>query len=58
VGQTNWQLFSSGSSVGNKRIDLGPQKPMNVAAVRLNVTSSIAEPIVSDFAVFSPCPTA
>lgn len=51
-----WTAFASGTSVGNKFISVAPA-PVTATAFRLNVTSSIAEPVVSTFAVFSPCPS-
>jgi len=52
---TNWSLFSSGTSVGNKKIDIG--KAMNTQYLRLTVTGYTDIPSISKFAVFMPCAT-
>ena len=52
-----WLVFSNGTSVGHKRIDL---TPANIslrtgAALRVVFTSVVASPIISNFAAFGPC---
>lgn len=57
LGSSAWLPFSNGTSVGNKRIDI-LNSPVKATQLRLTVTAAIAEPIVSDFAAFLPCPSA
>lgn len=55
----NWVSFSSGTSVGNKRIDVAAaQVPIQLgggAALRLVITGDVAPAVISNFAVFAPC---
>jgi len=46
-----WQLISKGSSVGHKFI--AQFKEVEVSALRLNISKSIAEPIIRDFSVYN-----
>ena len=48
-----WQPFSSGTSVGHKRIDVG--KPIGASALRLTINAAAAPPVVARFAAFKPC---
>lgn len=57
AGSESWTPFSAGRSVGNKRIDL-LSAPAHVSKLRLTVTAAIADPMILDFAVFAPCPSA
>lgn len=51
-----WQPFSTGTAVGNRKIDvLGAA--VTATAVRLTVTQSVGTPNIAQFAVFKPCPT-
>ena len=53
-----WVPFSSGHSVGNKRIDLSP-KPIKATAFRFNITAAAAWPVaITNFAAFKPCGSA
>ncbi len=52
TGGQRWQTLCQGTSVGHKRIE--QFEPVEVAAVRLRVTGSVAVPIIRQLAVFSP----
>eukprot|EP01012_Entosiphon_sulcatum_P023067 TRINITY_DN28054_c0_g1_i1.p2 TRINITY_DN28054_c0_g1~~TRINITY_DN28054_c0_g1_i1.p2 ORF type:complete len:452 (+),score=93.83 TRINITY_DN28054_c0_g1_i1:50-1405(+) len=56
-GSSAWQSVATGSSVGNKRIQLFAT-PVTPALVRLTIPQSAATPVVSAFSAFSPCPSA
>lgn len=56
-GSSTWEPFSTGSSIGNKRIDLGSAVPVQASALRLVITGAAAPPIISNFAAFRPCPS-
>lgn len=49
--KNGWQLISKGSSVGHKFIAKFDQ--IEVSALRLNITKSIAEPVIRDFSVYN-----
>ena len=58
-----WVPFSTGTSIGNKRIDLAAASVQVAAgaegaALRLVVAEAAADPVVVNFAAFSPCATA
>lgn len=55
-GNGVWEPFSTGTSVGNKRIDL-LSSPVTVAYLQLKVTNSTAQPVISFFGAFAPCPS-
>jgi len=48
--RNGWQLISEGSNVGHKFISRF--KELEVSALRLNITKSLAEPIIKDFSVY------
>ena len=50
VSGGSWKKLCEGESVGHKRIQRFD--PVDVAAVRLNVTSSMATPIIRKLAVY------
>jgi alpha-L-fucosidase len=50
-----WGAFSSGASIGNKRIDISAVGERSISEVRLNITASMGLPRISRFATFSPC---
>jgi alpha-L-fucosidase len=52
-----WQNLGSGTSIGHKTIVLSPSVIPDGIEVRLNITSAVAQPIISNFGVFSPCPS-
>jgi hypothetical protein len=64
-GELEWQPWSNGTSVGNKRIDLGTNASIpylmgaavDAWAVRLTVASTAAflEPLLHTFAAYAPC---
>jgi alpha-L-fucosidase len=45
-----WQLISQGSSIGHKFISRFTE--LEVSALRLNITKSLAEPIIKDFSAY------
>lgn len=45
-----WELLCSGSSVGRKKIDFFEDK--TVTKIRLNVTKSVAEPVIRSFTAY------
>jgi alpha-L-fucosidase len=49
--KTGWQLISKGSSIGHKFI--AKFQELEVSALRLNITKSVAEPIIKDFSVYN-----
>lgn len=49
--KNGWQLISKGSSIGHKFI--AKFQEVEVSALRLNITKSIAEPIIKDFSVYN-----
>jgi hypothetical protein len=49
-----WQLFSAGTAIGHKQIDISGVDVL-VTAVRLNVTSSVAAPKINLVAAFVRC---
>lgn len=51
-----WRLFSQGTSVGNKKIDIVEQHVV-AQALQLNVTTSVGDPHIKRFAAFAPCAT-
>lgn len=51
-----WVVFSSGTSIGHKKIDI-VKTSLTVTAVRLNITASVAQPHIKLLATFAPCPT-
>jgi alpha-L-fucosidase len=51
VGSNRWQTLCQGTSVGHKRIQ--QFESVDVAKVRINVLSSVAEPLISQLAVYS-----
>ncbi len=55
AGSAAWVPFSSGTSVGNKRIDVSSDGPVHLQALRVNVTAAAAAPVIADFAVFANC---
>ena len=52
-----WKLFSSGTSVGKKRIDVGAASVL-ADAVRFNITAAFAAPSAVKVSVFAPGPCA
>jgi alpha-L-fucosidase len=48
--RNGWQLISKGSSVGHKFIS--NFKELEVSALRLNISKSLAEPIIKDFSAY------
>ena len=52
--ENGWQEFAKGSTIGYKRIVQG--KLVEAEAVRLNITSSLAVPLINSFAVFRSHP--
>eukprot|EP00042_Codosiga_hollandica_P045508 m.464191 g.464191 ORF g.464191 m.464191 type:complete len:460 (+) comp57045_c1_seq14:106-1485(+) len=59
AGQTSWTAWFSGSSVGNKRIQANQNLVLtDVESVQLIILDAIAEPVLLDFSVYSPCPWA
>ena len=52
-----WMPLVTGDGIGNRRVDLHSTVVV-ATAVRLNITEAVAEPIISHFGAFSPCPTA
>lgn len=51
VGGETWQQLCEGISIGHKRIQQFP--PVEVTAVRLRVTDSVAKPLIRQLAVYS-----
>ena len=51
-----WAAFTNGTAVGYKRISLGASQA--VVAVRLSITSAVAQTTITNFAVYAPCPSA
>jgi alpha-L-fucosidase len=49
--KNGWQLISKGSSVGHKFIAKFDQ--LEVSALRLNISKSLADPIIKDFSVYN-----
>jgi alpha-L-fucosidase len=49
--KNGWQLISKGSSIGHKFI--AKFNEVEVSALRLTITKSIAEPIIKDFSVYN-----
>ena len=49
--KNGWQLISNGSSIGHKFI--AKFQGMEVSALRLTITKSIAEPIIKEFSVYN-----
>ncbi len=47
-----WVNVATGTSVGNKKIDLFPGPVVNALAVRLSVTSAVDTPMLRNFAAF------
>ena len=59
AASTGWINFSSGTSVGHKRIDVAPTTVTLSgagAAFRLVIVGAAAPAVLSNFAVFAPCP--
>lgn len=57
AGSSTYEVFSKGSSIGNKRIDLGTTStptPHKIIAARLSVSQSTATPHIPVFAAFGP----
>ena len=54
-GASSWSVFSTGTAVGNKHIDV-LSAPLQATKLRLTVTESEGEPVILDFAAFAPCP--
>jgi hypothetical protein len=53
-----WANFSTGKSIGNKRIEIAAgAMAHNATAVRLTITSSVGEPTGVALGVFAPCST-
>ena len=50
-----WVPFSTGDGVGNRRVDLAPA-PVVATALRLNITQAVAEPVLTHFGAYAPCP--
>ena len=56
-GSTSWAPFSTGTSVGHKRIDVLSKPPTSpVAKLRLTVTDAVA-PAAIRLSAFKPCPS-
>ena len=56
-GSTSWAPFSTGTSVGHKRIDVLSKPPTSpVAKLRLTVTAAVA-PAAIRLSAFKPCPS-
>jgi len=57
--QGQWKPFASGSSIGNKRIDLGPPTTAASRRFRLNITSFVGSggPFITRFAAYRACST-
>ena len=51
-----WVPFAEGTGIGNRQIDLHGE-PVVCTGMRLTVTAALAEPIITQFAVFRPCPS-
>lgn len=49
--RNGWQLISQGSSIGHKFI--AKFKEIEVSALRLNISKSIADPVIKDFSVYN-----
>jgi len=54
-GSSEWAVMAEGSSVGNKRIQLGSSVVADRA--RLTVTEATDTPLLATFALFAPCPS-
>ena len=57
AGSSVWQQWFSGSSVGNKRIQVDTKGPRTFASVRVRFTQSADIPVLLQFAVFAQCPS-
>jgi len=56
--QGKWTLFSSGRSIGHKRIDLGNPISGSQIKFKLNITDYIGGgPLIQNFAIFAACPS-
>ena len=51
VGSNHWQTLCKRTSVGHKRIQ--QFESVNLTKVRINVLSSVAQPLISQLAVYS-----
>ena len=57
AGSSEWQQWFTGSSIGNKRIQVDTKGPQSFASVRVRFTEYADLPIILQFAVFSQCPS-
>eukprot|EP01116_Phalansterium_solitarium_P016962 TRINITY_DN405_c0_g1_i1.p1 TRINITY_DN405_c0_g1~~TRINITY_DN405_c0_g1_i1.p1 ORF type:complete len:619 (-),score=278.33 TRINITY_DN405_c0_g1_i1:113-1969(-) len=55
-GSGSWLPFSKGTSVGNRRIDLGAAA-VTTNRLQLVVSNSTAVPVITFFAAYAPCPS-
>jgi len=51
----NWTLFTNGTSIGNKRIDISEKPIENVVSLRLTITDAIDQPHIRSFSAYIPC---
>lgn len=52
-----WILFSSGQSIGNKRIDINPNyNTTKIMKLHLKIDNAIDTPIFREISLFAPCP--
>lgn len=49
--QNEWIEVASGTSIGNKKIDLWEKGPQLVRAIRLNITKTVDTPVLKAFTV-------
>ena len=46
-----WKRVASGTSIGNKKIDLWAEGVLSITAIRLNITETVDRPVLKGFSV-------